>query len=138
MKKRIRVVCAVIEKEGKILIASRLYGNMAGKWEFPGGKYEAGESGEEAIKREIREEMEMEIEVRERFCTVEHDYPEFHLSMDCYLCSMKEETFRLHDHSAVCWISSAEEKIDFADADVKVYQAYRDYLKERLSVSPGK
>ena len=80
--KTIRVVAAIIEQNGKILIARRSYGDLAGFWEFPGGKYEEGETGEQAIKREIREEFDVEIDVRKFLCTVEHQY-DFHLVMDC-------------------------------------------------------
>ena len=113
-----------------ILTARRLYGNQAGKWEFPGGKYEEGESGRQAIAREIREEFEVEMEVGELVCTIRHRYPEFNLVMDCFLCSLKGDELRLHDHSEIQWIRPNKRGIEWAEADRKVIRAYRRYLKE--------
>ena len=125
MEKSIRVVAAIIEKEGKILIARRLYGNQAGKWEFPGGKYEEGEDGITAIRREIREEFEADIEIRDFLCTVRHRYPEFSIVMDCYICRLTGDELKLHDHSEVLWIDPDKRGVDWARADRKVIRAYR-------------
>ena len=80
--KSLKVVAAIIEKEGKILIAQRLKGDLKGLWEFPGGKYEENETGEEAIKREIREEFDVQLIVKGFLFTIEHQYPNFYLVMD--------------------------------------------------------
>jgi len=126
--KMIRVVAAIIEQNGKILIARRSYGDLAGFWEFPGGKYEEGETGEQAIKREIREEFDVEIDVKKYLCTVEHQYDSFYLVMDCFICTLKSEELILHDHSAIRWIDPAEENIDWCPADRKVIKLYIDGL----------
>lgn len=129
--KTIRVVAAIIEKEDKILIAKRLHGEFAGLWEFPGGKYEQGESGEQAIKREIKEEFDAKIDVKDLICTVEHQYDSFYLVMDCYRCCFESETIFLHDHSAIRWINSEEKNIDWVPADAKVIALYNKRKNER-------
>ena len=86
--KTIRVVAAVIKDGDKIFATQRGYGNLKGGWEFPGGKIEEGETPQEALKREIMEELDTEIEVGELIDTIEYDYPDFHLSMGCYWCSV--------------------------------------------------
>ena len=90
--KSIKVVAAIILHDNQIFATQRGYGDFKGGWEFPGGKVEPGESPQEALRREIREELSMEIEVGELFETVEYDYPTFHLSMDCFLCKIKSGT----------------------------------------------
>ena len=122
--KTIRVVAAILEKEGKILIARRLHGEQKDLWEFPGGKYEERETGEEAIRREIEEEFDAKIEVRKLLCTVEHQYDSFYLIMDCYICAFKTENIHLHDHSAIRWIDPKEEGIEWVPADRKVIKKY--------------
>jgi len=128
-KKTIRVVAAIIEKNNEILIARRLTGEFAGLWEFPGGKYEFGETGEQAIKREIEEEFEEEIEVKELLCTIKHRYPSFNLIMDCYICKLDSEQFHLHDHSAYMWIEPKRRGIKWVPADKKVIKAYKEKLE---------
>ena len=88
--KTIDVVAAIIEKDGEILATQRGYGEFEGGWEFPGGKVEAVETPEQAIVREIKEELNADIAVRDFLVQVEHDYPTFHLSMKCYLCTLKD------------------------------------------------
>ena len=126
--KKIRVAAAIIEKQDKILIARRLYGQHAGLWEFPGGKYEEGETGEETIKREIKEEFDADIEVKDFLCTIEHEYDDFYLIMDCYICNFTKEEITLHDHSAVKWTDPYAEDIDWVPADRKVIREYRKSL----------
>lgn len=123
--KTIKVVAAIIKNKEKILIAQRLKGDFAGQWEFPGGKIEAGETAEEALKREIMEEMELSIKVNEYLITAEYDYPSFHLSMDCFMCSLENEEIHLHDHAAIEWIPLNEEikNINWVPADVQVIEA---------------
>ena len=86
--KTIKVVAAVIRSGDKVFATQRGYGEFEGGWEFPGGKIELGETPEQALRREIKEELDTEIEVGERIDTVEYDYPKFHLSMDCFWCSI--------------------------------------------------
>lgn len=123
--KTIKVVAAIIKKENQIMIAQRLKGEFAGEWEFPGGKIEAGETPEEALKREIMEEMELDIEVKDYLMTAEYDYSTFHLSMDCFMCELKNEEMHLHDHTAIKWIPIDEDikNIDWVPADVQVFEA---------------
>ena len=115
----IPVVAALIVRDGRLLIARRPEGkHMAGRWEFPGGKLEKGESPEEAIEREIREELEIEVGIERYLMTVEYDYPAFHLSMDCFLCHFGDGTPRLMAASAGEWVSGAEmQALQFLPAD---------------------
>lgn len=107
------------------MIAQRLKGDFAGQWEFPGGKIEANETPQEALKREIMEEMELNIDVNEFLVTAEYDYPTFHLSMDCFMCSLGNEEIHLHDHTAIKWIPLNEniKNINWVPADVQVIEA---------------
>lgn len=104
----IEVVAAIIRQGDKIFATQRGYGEWKDWWEFPGGKMELGESPEEALKREIREELSTEINVDEFFCTVEYDYPKFHLTMHCYLCSILTDGLHLNEHEAACWLAKDE------------------------------
>ena len=114
--KQIEVVAAIIRKGDKIFATQRGYGEWKDWWEFPGGKMEAGETPEEALVREIREELSAEICVDEFLCTVEYDYPKFHLTMHCYLCSLIGEALHLNEHEAAKWLTKDEL------ADVKVVE----------------
>lgn len=106
--KRIEVVAAVICQGGRVFATQRGYGEWKDWWEFPGGKMEAGETPEAALKREIREELSAEISVGRLLGTVEHDYPAFHLTMHCYLCSLLSEAFQLNEHEAARWLAKEE------------------------------
>lgn len=123
--KTIHVVAAIIKKNDKILIAQRLKGEFSGQWEFPGGKVEFDESPSVALKREIMEEMELRIQVNEYIMTATYDYSTFHLSMDCFMCSLIDEEIHLHDHSAIQWISLKDDikNINWVPADVQVIEA---------------
>jgi len=107
-RKNIEVVAAIICKEDQIFATQRGYGEWKDWWEFPGGKMEAGETPEEALVREIREELSTEISVDEFLCTVEYDYPQFHLSMHCYICSLLTESLHLNEHEAARWLKNNE------------------------------
>ena len=107
-KKTINVVAAIIIKDGSLFATQRGYGEWKDWWEFPGGKIEQGETLEEALKREIREELSTEINVDEFLCTVEYDYPKFHLSMHCYICSLLTESLHLNEHEAARWLTKDE------------------------------
>lgn len=106
--KQINVVAAVIVRDGRILATQRGYGTFKDGWEFPGGKIEIGESPEEALKREILEELGVDIEVHELIDVVEYDYTEFHLSMKCYWCNLKSGEVRLLEHEAGRWLKKEE------------------------------
>ena len=106
--KRINVVAAIIRKEGQIFATQRGYGDWKDWWEFPGGKMEAGESPEDALVREIREELSAEISVDRFLHTVDYDYPAFHLTMHCFLCSLKGEALHLNEHEAARWLDADE------------------------------
>ena len=102
--KRIEVVAAVIRREGKVFATQRGYGDFKDWWEFPGGKMEPGESPEAALEREIREELSAEISVGALLRTVEWDYPAFHLTLHCYLCTLSSESLHLNEHEAARWL----------------------------------
>ena len=103
--KTIEVVAAVIVKEGEVFATQRGYGEFKGWWEFPGGKIESDECPQEALVREIREELDAEIEVGELLETVEWDYPNFHLTMHCFICSLLSESLHLNEHEAAAWLT---------------------------------
>jgi 8-oxo-dGTP diphosphatase len=102
----IHVVSAIIIKDGKILATERGYGDYAGWWEFPGGKIEAGETPEDALSREIREELNANISIDRYFATTIYDYPKFRLKMDCFLCTLENENFSLLEHKASAWLGT--------------------------------
>ncbi len=106
--KTIRVVAAIIVKEDKIFATQRGYGEFKGGWEFPGGKIEEGETPQQALIREIWEELDTEIEVGELVERVEYDYPQFHLSMDCFLCKIKSGELVLKEHEDAKWLRRDE------------------------------
>ncbi|SDA76959.1 8-oxo-dGTP diphosphatase [Lachnospiraceae bacterium G11] len=107
-RKVVRVVAAVIRDGSRIFATQRGYGNYKDWWEFPGGKIEAGETPEQALKREIEEELDTEIKVGDFIDTVEYDYPEFHLSMDCFWCEIVEGNLDLKEHEAAKWLTKDE------------------------------
>ena len=103
--KTIEVVAAIIIKDGQVFATQRGYGQWQGWWEFPGGKIESGERPQEALVREIREELDAEIEVGDLLETVEWDYPSFHLTMYCFICSLMSESMHLNEHEAAAWLT---------------------------------
>lgn len=108
--KQIEVVAAIIVKDGKIFATQRGYGEFKHWWEFPGGKMEKGESPEEALIREIQEELDAEIEVGDLLETVEWDYPDFHLTMHCFICRLLSESVHLNEHEASAWLEATKLK----------------------------
>ena len=102
--KHIEVVAAVIRRGDTIFATQRGYGEWKDWWEFPGGKMEPGETREEALVREIREELSAEISIDKFLCTVEYDYPAFHLTLHCYLCSLASEALHLNEHESARWL----------------------------------
>lgn len=117
--KTINVVAAVIMKDGKVFATQRGYGEFKDGWEFPGGKVEAGESPEEALCREIREELEVEVNVGDLIDTIEYDYPAFHLSMKCYACTIAGGSPHLLEHEAARWLSADQlDSVAWLPADI--------------------
>ena len=106
--KRIQVVAALLFHKGKLFVTQRGYGAWRDYWEFPGGKIEPGETPEEALAREIREELDIGISVGEHICDVEYDYPEFHLSMQCFRCEIVSGSPKLLEHEAAKWLGKEE------------------------------
>ena len=124
--KQIEGVAAIIRKDDKIFATQRGYGEWKDWWEFPGGKMEAGEIPEEALRREIWEELETRIVVENLVETVEWDYPQFHLSMHCYLCHVESGHLELKEHEAAKWLNKDElENVNWLPADLKVIEKVR-------------
>ena len=127
--KTIRVVAAIIFNQGKVFATQRGYGEFKDGWEFPGGKIEPGETPEEAIKREIKEELDTEIEIVKFLDTVEYDYPKFHLSMDCFMCKVVSGDLVLKEHEAAKWLTKENlDTVDWLPAD----QGLVEKIKEEL------
>ena len=121
--KRIEVVAAVICRENKIFVTQRGYGTFKGYWEFPGGKVEPGESHQDALVREIQEELNTEIQVGEPAGQVEHEYPDFHLSLHCYFCQVLSGDLELKEHAAARWLTwETLDSVDWLPADVALVQ----------------
>ena len=104
--KRIEVVAAIIVRDNKVFATQRGYGEWKDWWEFPGGKIEEGESPQDALKREILEELNADISVGELLDTIEWDYPTFHLTMHCFECSLMSESLHLNEHEASAWLTA--------------------------------
>jgi len=120
--KTIEVVAAVIfDDRGRIFATQRGYGEWKDWWEFPGGKIEAGESREQALKREIREELDAEIEVGELLRTIDYDYPKFHLTMNCFRCSLPSGQLLLKEHEAAEWLAPKDlNRVRWLPADEEI------------------
>ncbi len=127
--KTVRVVAAVIRKDDKIFATQRGYGEFKDGWEFPGGKIEEGETPEQALAREIKEELDTEIQVGKLIDTIEYDYPSFHLSMDCFWCEIMQGGLELKEHEAARWLSKEElYSVDWLPADVGVVEKIEEEL----------
>ena len=125
-RKKIRVAAALIRRDDMIFATQRGYGNYKDWWEFPGGKVEPGESPEEALVREIREELAADITVGGCLTTVEYDYPEFHLSMACYWCTVREGHLTLLEHEAARWLPLSDlRQVNWLPADILVIEEIR-------------
>ena len=131
--KTIRVVAAVIRKGNRIFATQRGYGEFKDGWEFPGGKIEPGETPQEALVREIREELETEIRVGDLIDTIEYDYPAFHLSMDCFWCEIVEGSLELKEHEAARWLDRESlYTVDWLPADVGLVEKIRKGIDEKV------
>ena len=121
--KHIEVVAAIIEHKGKLLATQRGYGEFEGMWEFPGGKIELGETVEYALKREIQEELGIDITIDKFLCTTDYDYPSFHLTMHCYLCSIISGEIELREHKSARWLTvEALDSVEWLPADKEVVE----------------
>ena len=127
--KTVNVVAAIIRDGNKIFATQRGYGEFKDGWEFPGGKVEEGETPQEALKREIEEELETEIEVGDYLTTIEHDYPKFHLYMKCYWARIIEGKPVLLEHEAARWLSREElDSVAWLPADVTIIELVKQAL----------
>ena len=128
-RKTIEVVAAVIVRDRRVFATQRGYGEWKDWWEFPGGKMEPGEGPEEALRREIWEELATEIRVGELLTTVDYDYPKFHLTMHCYLCSIVSGNLSLLEHEDARWLSHDDlDSVRWLPADVEVVEKTVDLL----------
>ena len=129
--KTVRVVAAIIIENGKVFATQRGYGEFKDGWEFPGGKIEPSETPEEAIVREIKEELDTEVEVIELLDTVGYDYPNFHLSMGCFICKIKSGDLVLKEHEAAKWLTKDTlGSLEWLPADMGLVGEIEKYLKE--------
>lgn len=132
--KTVKVVAAIIKavnENGETIIfaTQRGYGDFKGGWEFPGGKIESGETPQEALKREIIEELDTEVSVGELMDTVEYDYPQFHLSMDCFWCQIVRGSLVLKEHEAARWLTKDElNNVEWLPADITLIEKIRNLL----------
>lgn len=124
--KTIEVVAAIILRDGAYFATQRGYGEFEGMWEFPGGKIEPGESREDALKREIQEELGVDIYIKELLCTTEYDYPTFHLTMHCYLCSVASGEIELREHKSAQWLTAETlDTVEWLPADKEIIAKLR-------------
>lgn len=122
--KRIEVVAGIIKDSEKIFATQRGYGEFKDGWEFPGGKMEPGETPQEALARELKEELAVDVNVGEFLCTVDYDYPTFHLTMHCFYCSVIDGELTLLEHEASKWLKMTElHSVNWLPADVEVVAA---------------
>lgn len=128
-RKVVRVVAAIIIDGDKVFSTQRGYGDFKGGWEFPGGKIEEGETPQDALIREIKEELDTDIEVGELLDTVEYDYPTFHLSMDCFICKIKSGNLVLKEHEAAKWLTrDTLDSVEWLPADEGLVEKIKKYV----------
>jgi len=126
----IHVVAAIIRDQDRIFATQRGYGDWKDYWEFPGGKIEAGETAEDALSREIREELDTDITVGEKLASIEYDYPAFHLSMECFMAEVQQGELVLKEHEAARWLGKNElDSLNWLPADMEIIEL----LKQKFS-----
>ena len=131
--KKIEVVAAIIQKDQKIFATQRGYGEFKDGWEFPGGKIEQGETPRQALVREIKEELDTEIEVGELVDIVEYDYPQFHLTMHCFLCTIKSGDLVLKEHEAAKWLAPEDlDSVDWLPADLGLIEKLKCRMNKNM------
>ena len=127
--KTIKVVAAVIKSNDEIFVTQRGYGEFKDGWEFPGGKVEKGETKEEALIREIKEELDTVIKVDSYLDTIEYDYPDFHLSMDCFICKIQSGNLILKEHEAAKWLTKDTlYSVEWLPADLGLIEKIEEYM----------
>ena len=125
--KTIEVVAAIIYKDSAYFATQRGYGEFEGMWEFPGGKIEPGESRESALRREIQEELGIDITIDKFLCTTDYDYPSFHLTMHCYLCSVESVEIELREHKSARWLTAdLLDSVEWLPADLEVVEMLKN------------
>ena len=126
--KKIDVVAAILHRDGAYFATQRGYGEFEGMWEFPGGKIESGESREVALKREIREELGVDITIDKFLCTTDYDYPSFHLTMHCYLCGVVSGEIELREHKSARWLTTKTlDSVEWLPADKYIIDELKQY-----------
>ena len=126
----IEVFAEILHRDGAYFATQRGYGEFEGMWEFPGGKIEPGESSEDALKREIQEELGVDIVIEDLICTTEYDYPSFHLTMHCYLCRVEAGEIELREHKSARWLRPEElGSVEWLPADKEVIENIKVYYK---------
>ena len=130
--KTIEVVAAIVQDGGRIFTTQRGYGEFKDGWEFPGGKMENGETLQQALARELKEELDMEAEIGEMFETVEYDYPKFHLTMHCFLCQLVNKEYVLKEHEAAKWLLPEElDSVEWLPADLGLIERLKNEIKSK-------
>lgn len=133
--KTLNVVAAIIQKDNTILATQRGYGKLKGFWEFPGGKIEEGESPEAALHREINEELKIDIDINSLFDTLDFDYPDFHLHMKCFLCTLKQGNITLVEHDNSAWLNADNiMSVNWLPADIELVQKLKSYLQNKAEL----
>ena len=129
---KIEVVAAIIHRDRTYFATQRGYGEFEGMWEFPGGKIEPGESPEAALKREIQEELAVDIIIENLLCTTEYDYPSFHLTMHCYICGIKFGEIELREHKSARWLTTETlDSVKWLPADKEVIDKLNTEIDDR-------
>ena len=132
--KTVRVVAAIIRKGNKVFATQRGYGDYKDGWEFPGGKIEPGETPQQALAREIKEELDTEIAVGDYLTTIEYDYPTFHLSMQCFWCKIVDGTPVLIEHEAARWLDLDHiDSVDWLPADLTIIPLIKSELIDQIA-----
>lgn len=127
--KTVKVASAIIQEGNKIFAAKRGHGKFDGLWEFPGGKLEDGETSEEAVVREVEEELKATVTIKRLIETVEYDYPDFHLTMDCFLCSAAQQSFVLTEHKEAKWFKKQDlDTVDWMPANAGLIETLKKLL----------